>query len=810
MQYKDVMGKMSLKEKVEFCSGADYWNTKAYPEHGIPSIRMNDGPYGLRIPKAGYKNFGIDESLPATCFPATCTTGASWDRELLRRMGGALGEEALQEGTAILLGPGVNIKRNPLCGRNFEYFSEDPYLAGELAAAWIKGVQSKGVGTSLKHYAGNNQENNRLRSDSIIDERALREIYLAAFEKAVKEAGPATVMCAYNMINGVYCSDNKYLLTDILRSEWGFEGAVMSDWGATNDRGEAFKAGLDLEMPGSKGFFTGAVLSSVEKGGLPEEYVDRSVERLLSLVFSAVNSKRENYKYDIEAHHGLAREIAANSAVLLKNENSILPLDKTKRVALIGNLAENLRYQGFGSAKITPHKVSNVIDGLKEAGVVFSYYEGYHGDTGDRGKFEEAVSGAGKCDIALIVAGLTEVYESEGFDRASMELPENQNRLIDSVAGVNPNVVVLLLGGAPVAMPWLGKVKAILNMYLPGQAGGQAAADILTGKVNPSGKLAETYPMKYEDVVCSDTYGINPRQAPYRESIYVGYRYYEKAGKKVLFPFGFGLSYTTFEYSGLKIKGNGPQQTSVELKIKNTGNRGGAEIVQLYVGKPVSGVFCPIKELKDFAKIYLEPGEEKELVFNLNDRAFSYYDAKRREWVIQEGRYSIRAGASSRDIRLEGGIAFENITGAGKAGTESGDCAAPAEASGWYQRLEGRPGQEEFEALLGRKIKPAGLPVSKGGYDLSCSMGDMLDSGIIKAIYKIAEIVVGIQNGGRDYSNPNFKMVMESFTGTPLKNLILMGDGLLTPGMAKGLVTAANGHVFKGILTWLKNPKNGN
>lgn len=798
MPFENILDKMSLEEKIDLCSGADYWNTKAFTAYGIPSIRVNDGPHGLRIQKDAADNFGINESIPSTCFPAACATGSSWDRELLKEMGEALAEEAVSEGTAVLLGPGVNIKRNPLCGRNFEYFSEDPYLSGELGAAWISGIQGKGAGASLKHFAGNNQENHRLCSDSIVDERALREIYLTAFEKAVKQSPPRTVMCAYNLLNGTYCSDSKYLLTDILRSEWGYEGAVISDWGAMNNRADAFIAGLDLEMPGSKGYFKKSVLESIKSGRLTEEQINKSAERMLSLVFTSNENIKAGFKYNIEEHHQLARKIAANSAVLLKNENDILPLHNSEKVALIGDMAEKFRYQGSGSSKITPHKVSNILEGFDEAHICYEYYKGYtRSTTADSMLVEEAVCGARCCEKAIIVAGLTEDFESEGFDRKTMDIPQNQVELIREIAGVNKNTVVILLGGAPVTMPWIDNVKAVLNMYLPGQAGGLAAADILTGRVNPSGKLAETYPRSYEDVISSDTYGINPKQVLYKESIYVGYRYYDKSNKAVLFPFGHGLSYTKFEYSDLFISGNEGKEINISLKVKNTGGMEGAEAVQLYIGKPETDTFCPEKELVDFAKINLKPGQEEKITFKLNRRAFSYYNTGIKDWAVQKGKYSVMVGASSRDIRLKGVISYEN-----EAYIESNKNSGGSILS-WYYMPQGRPSQTAFETLLGRKIEPL-KKAEKGSYDLSCTLNDMMESRFIRLAYKVVEIIMRIQSVGKDYSNPNFKMMMESVVSVPLKNLILMGGGILSPAMAKGILLIANGKILSRLGIILK------
>ncbi len=798
MKIQEIIDKMALEEKIKLCSGADYWNTEAFPEYGIPSIRVNDGPHGLRIQKNKKDNLGINESINSTCFPTACMTGSSWDRELIREMGEALAEEAIQEGTAVLLGPGINIKRNPLCGRNFEYFSEDPFLSGELGAAWINGIQGRGVGASLKHFAANSQENHRLCSDSIIDERALREIYLAAFENAVKTAGPATVMCAYNLVNGTYCSDNKYLLTDILRGEWGFQGVVISDWGATNDRIAGFKAGMDLEMPGSKGYFDKAVAEAVKAGDLPEQYIDQCIDRLLSLIFTCNENLKikSNNKYDVEKHHQLARKIAGESAVLLKNDNGILPLDISKKIVIIGELAQKLRYQGTGSSRITPYKISNVLDGFDEHNISYKYYKDYYYKEYYYKDYDESVKTA---DYVIIAIGLTEDFESEGFDRNNMDLPESHFKLIDAVAEVNQNIIVLLFGGSPVTMPWIEKAKAVLNMYLPGQAGGLAVADILTGKVNPSGKLAETYPIRYEDVISSDTYGINPKQVLYKESIYVGYRYYEKAGKDVLFPFGFGLSYTEFTYSDMLVTGEAPDFT-VTLKIKNTGKLPGAEIVQLYVGKPQTGVFAPEKELMGFEKVYLQPGEDKQIKFELNSRSFSYYDIDKKTWIVQNGQHPIKIGASSKDIKLEDTVEFKDTD---RVNYIPGD-AEQKQLLQWYYKPEGIPSKEAFEVLSGYRIQPV-TNKKIGDFDLTCTISEMMESRFIRMIYKVIEFIMGWKNGGINYSNPYFKMMMESAVSTPLKNLILMGDGLLTPGLAKFLVRTANGHFVRRILTILKN-----
>ena len=824
MKYQGIIDKMKLEDKVALCSGAGFWSTKRYDEYGIPSIWMNDGPHGLRKQADEEDHLGISKSRPSTCFPAACATSSSWDRDLIYEMGIALGNECLQEQTNILLGPGINIKRNPLCGRNFEYFSEDPFLAGELATQWILAVQSKGVAVSLKHFAANSQENQRLTSDSVVDERALREIYLSAFEIAVKNAKPKTIMCAYNLLNGTYCSDNKYLLTDILRQEWGFDGVVISDWGATNDRVEGFKAGMDLEMPGSDGHFDKSVIEAVRSGRLSESDIDKSVDRLLTLIFDTVNI--EKGQYDLEAHHQLARKVARESAVLLKNDNSILPIKNNVKIALIGDLANDIRYQGSGSSRINPTKLSNFLDGFKDYNADFVYYKGYENSKPNMELMIEAANAAKQADIAIVVAGLPDDFESEGFDRTSLDMPESHNALINEVAAQNKNTIVMLLGGAPVTMPWLSKVKAVVNMYLPGQAGGLAAADIIFGTANPSGKLAETYPACYSDVVCSDTYGVNPKQALYSESIFVGYRYYDKANKSVLFPFGFGLSYTSFSYSDFKVIGEFPK-IKVCVTVKNTGNYDGAEVVQLYVGKPQDGVFCPQKELKGFEKVWLKKGERATVDISLDDRAFSYYNVQNKEWIVQSGTYSIMLGSSSRDIYYTYQVSSDDsimqkdsaIMGSisSQEGIASQDCissqadsyaqnssaatvtAIEQDTPSWYYSLDGRPTRQDFSKLLSRTIEPYKEKV-KGQFDMSSSIAEMRDSGLaMRLFYKIIELYLGKHNGGVDYSNPNFKMMMESTVTVPLKSMILLSGGLINAKRAKAILNIGNGHFFKGI-----------
>lgn len=801
MKYKSLIDQMSLRDKVALCSGEDFFATKAFEKYGIPSIRMADGPHGLRKQVESADHLGLNKSVPATCFPTASLIACSWDRDLLYEMGAAIAEEALQEGVSIVLGPGVNIKRNPLCGRNFEYFSEDPYLAGEMAAGWIEGLQSRGVGASLKHFAANNQENDRMSSDSLVDERTLREIYLPAFEKAIKQARPATVMCAYNKLNGTYCSDNLELLRDILRKEWGYQGIVVTDWGAANDRVKGFAASLDLEMPGSRGCFDEEVIAAIRNGSLPEERLNESVGRLLDLIFTAAENCQVGYRYDADAHHRLAKKIAVNSTVLLKNEDQILPIPQGKTIALIGTLAKEPRYQGAGSSHINPTRLSNAIEGFETIGYATTYFPGYplNGSL-DVTLIEEAASGAKNADVAVIFAGLPEAYESEGFDRESLAMPESHNALIARVAKANPNTVVALVGGAPVEMPWLPKVKAVLNLYLAGQAGGLAAAELLAGIANPSGKLAESYPFCYDDVPSAGCYEVGGKQAQYREGLYVGYRYFDTARQDVLFPFGHGLSYTNFTYQNLAVSHaelDVPYKMDLSLEVTNTGPVEGAEVVQVYVRSVQPVVFRPEKELKAFAKVLLKPEETRQVTFSLDARAFAIYDPVQCDWVVPDGMYQILAGASSRDIRLQAEVRVH------------GQLAPRAARSmpRWYVKPNGKPPQVDFEALLGRRITPV-KALRKGEYTLECTFQDMAEgSFLIRQMIKGIERAIGKGVGGVDYTNPTFRLMMAGATGTPLKNLSLVSPGSMPRHITIGLVHLANGRILAGVLSILRKSK---
>lgn len=671
---RKIISQMTLEEKAGFCSGLDFWYTKGVERLGIPSIMMTDGPHGLRKQAEHADHLGLNESVPATCFPSGAGLACSWDRKLMEKVGIALGEECQAEKVSILLGPAANIKRSPLCGRNFEYFSEDPYLSSEMAANHIKGVQSQGVGTSLKHFAANNQEYRRMTIDTVVDERTLREIYLASFEGAVRQSQPWTVMCAYNKVNGSFCSENKYLLTDILKGEWGHEGFVVSDWGAVNERAGGLVAGLELEMPA--GNFEGdkKIIAAVKSGKLPESVLDNAVERLLKVIFKAADNQKKNASYDREAHHRLAREAARESMVLLKNEDNILPLKKKGTIAVIGAFAQSPRYQGGGSSHINPSKLDSALLEIEkiagpELSVIFA--GGYKLDKVD-GAFSsqpfksvsdvvdyelvhEAKEVAVKADIAVVFVGLPETYESEGFDRKHMLIPEGQSRLIEAVAEVQKNLVVVLSNGSPIEMPWLDKAKGVFGCYLGGQAFGGAVADLLFGIANPCGKLAETFPRKLRDNPSYSYFPGEEEKVEYREGIFVGYRYYEVKEVEPLFPFGFGLNYSRFEYTGISLDKNNisdEETVTVSVKVKNTGRVAGKEIVQLYVKDVESSVIRPVKELKGFEKVELQPEEERTVTFTLGKRAFAYYDVAIRDWKVESGDFEILVGGSSRDIAL--------------------------------------------------------------------------------------------------------------------------------------------------------------
>ncbi len=663
MDIKALVSRMTLEEKAGLLSGDDFWHTKAVERLGVPRAMVSDGPHGLRKQDETADHLGINDSIKAVCFPTACATAASFDTDMIREMGEAIGDSCQHEKLSVVLGPAVNIKRSPLCGRNFEYFSEDPYLAGRMATEIIRGIQSRNAGTSIKHFAMNSQEHRRMSSSSDADERTIREIYFPAFEMAVKEARPWTVMCSYNKINGVYASENPWLLTDVLRKEWGFDGCVMSDWGAVSDRVAGVAAGLDLEMPASGGVNDRKIVEAVRAGKLDEKLVDRACERVLGFVYRYLENAKPETPWDREAQHAQAARIAAECMVLLKNEGDILPLDKADDIAFIGEFAKKPRFQGGGSSHINSFRITGALEAAE--GLKVTYAPGYSvaKDDAPAEMIAEAVVAAKKAKVAVVFAGLPDSYESEGYDRSHMRMPDCQNRVIEAVAEANPNTVVVLHNGAPVEMPWIGKVKAVLEAYLAGQAVGEAAVRVLFGDANPCGKLPETFPLKLEDNPSWLYYGGEGDVAEYREGVFVGYRYYDKKKMDVLFPFGFGLSYTTFEYSGLKLSADRIKDTdslTVTATVKNTGSRAGKTVVQLYVGDVESTVLRPVRELKGFVKADLQPGESKEVSFTLDKRSFAYWNREIHDWHVETGAFTVEVGASSRDLPLKAEVTVES------------------------------------------------------------------------------------------------------------------------------------------------------
>ena len=785
---RELVSQMTLEEKASLCSGANFWETKPIERLGIPKIMVTDGPHGLRKQDGSADNLGIAQSVPATCFPTACATACTFDRNLLEEIGRAIGEECLQEEVAVVLGPGVNIKRSPLCGRNFEYFSEDPLLGGELAAAMINGIQETGVGACVKHYAANNQETRRMTIDVVADERALREIYLKSFEIPVRKAKPWTLMCSYNKIGGTYASDNKRLLTDVPRGEWGFDGLIMTDWGAMNDRVKAALAGCDLEMPGSGGVNDAKLVSAVRDGRLNEEDVDKLAVRVVETVLKAKDGMKKDFRYDADAHHALARRAAAESCVLLKNEDDILPLKKESKLAVIGSFAKSPRYQGTGSSKIVPSRMDCAYDELVKLGFEAAYCEGYGGLSPDQTLVDEAVNAAREADTVLIFAGLPDEYESEGFDRKSLSMPESHVNLIKEVSKANPNVAVILQLGAPALTDWATDVKGLLVSYLGGQAGGGGVADVLAGVVCPGGKLAESWPLALEYNPSFYQFPGYKKTTEYRESIFVGYRYYETADRPVAWPFGFGLSYASFEYANLKLN-----EGEVVFNLTNAGSVEGAEAVQIYLSMPKTKIIRPRKWLAAFDKIKLAPGETKSVSIRLDEGAFKYFNTAANGWRTEGGEYAVCVGSSVSDIRLTGLV---NIQG-------DGDEALLASQTelGYFKLTGNNFNEADFAALCGRPLPQRDRKQSEP-FTVNDTLGDIKHTKIGKRILgeatKKASENLGLAGG--DVA----KMVDAMLLEMPLRSLGMMGGGSLPPNFAELLVATLNGNYFKRTLALIK------
>lgn len=781
LNIKELVKAMTLEEKAALCSGLDFWHSKGVERLGLPSVMMTDGPHGLRKQEGKADHLGINESIPSTCFPTASATASSFDRELLHEIGVALGEECLQEEVSVILGPGVNIKRSPLCGRNFEYFSEDPYISGELGTALVNGIQSQGVGASLKHYAANNQEFCRMIGDSVVDERALHEIYLSAFEKVVCESQPWTVMCSYNKLNGIYASENRWLLHDVLREAWEFDGVVVSDWGAVSDRVAGLKAGMDLEMPGCDGRTDLEILAAIKNGTLREETLDAAAERIVKLLFKAQDNKKTGFVYDKEKHHALARRAAADSSVLLKNDDGILPLAKEKSIAVIGAFAKTPRYQGSGSSKIYPNKMESVCDALDSKGIDYEYAPGYslQGDE-DQGVrlLEEAGKVAFNHDVVLLFAGLPDAYEQEGFDRDTLKMSENHLKLIETVAKANDNVVVILQLGSPVELPWKDNVKAILLSYLGGQAGGGGCVDILFGDRPPSGKLAESWAVCIKDVPSCNYFPGGVNSVRYQESIFVGYRFYDAAQREVAYPFGYGLSYTDFAYSELSIG-----ERKISCRIKNIGSKPGAEVAQLYLGLKNSKIFRAKKELKGFQKVFLKPGESKLVQFPLDGRSYAYYNTAIHGWAVEQGLYTVEVGASSRDIRLNGEISVRGD------GYEEKLLWQKDTLNTYFNLPQGEllVPDKEFEQLYAGTLPPLERLPEKT-FTLNSTLYDIMNTPVGKMLIE----QMGTQAAEITGEEMKRDETDVSSLYLPLRAMLMMGGGALTPEKAASFLEALN------------------
>lgn len=776
---------MTIEEKAAILSGATEWTTREIERLGIPAIFFSDGPHGIRKQAGAGDHLGLNPSLPATCFPTAATIANSWDEQLGEAIGKVLGEEASAQGVNVLLGPGLNIKRSPLCGRNFEYFSEDPFLAGKMAAAYLRGIQSMGVYGCPKHFAVNSQELRRMVMNSLVDERTLREIYLTGFEIAVKEGMAKAIMTSYNRVNGTYANENEHLLKDILRNEWGFDGIVITDWGGSNDHVKGVISRSNIEMP-APGFDSAIqLLKALEAGDITEEELDLCVDDLLDAIFELTRKNGNSVKeFDAEKHHKLAKKAASESIVLLKNdsdESPILPLKKECKVALIGDFAITPRYQGAGSSVVNPIKLETMQQKISEypyecVGCVPGYKR-----TGDKDEklVEEALELAKKVDVVIYCFGLDEIREVEGMDRANMYIPQNQVDLLEKLSKTNPNIVGILSGGSAIDMSWQSCCKAILHGYLGGQAGAGAILDILAGYINPSGKLSETYPMKYEDTPAFLYFPSAAKNAEYRESIFVGYRYYDTANVKVQYPFGFGLSYTTFEYSNLAVDDHGATCT-----IKNTGKMAGAEVVQMYVGCQKSKVFRPAKELKAFQKVYLESGESKKVKLVFDDKTFRYWNVKTNSWEIEPVGYTIYIGASSRDIRLSQEITYEGTAG-----------VSPYDQNDLHSYFSGsirNVSNDEYERLLGYSIPEDGWAGELTVNDAVCQMY-YAKSRIARLVYKI---LTQIKNNNEKKGKPDLNLLF--IYNIPFRGIAKMTGGMVSMEMVEGIVAMVNGHFFKG------------
>ena len=782
MKNAEIIAKLNLEQKCALLSGAGTFTTRGCPKAGVPSITLSDGPNGVRKQAGAADHLGLNPSVPATCFPTAATVACSWNPALGEEIGRAMGEEAAAQEVAVLLGPGLNTKRSPLCGRNFEYFSEDPYLSGKMAAAYVRGIQSEGIAACPKHFAVNSQELRRMASDSVLDERTLRELYLTGFEIVVKEAAPKTIMSSYNLVNGTYANENAHLLQDILRRDWGFSGAVVTDWGGSNDHALGVKNGSTLEMPAPGGDAVRELLAAVQSGKITEADVDARLDELLTLVLdTSAAVQKHSRSFDADAHHALARRAAAESAVLLKNDGGILPLAAGARVAVIGDFAETPRYQGAGSSAVNSIKVDTLLDCLAQSGLQCAGFAAGFDRQGcpDADKKAQAVALAQKADTVLLCLGLDEIKESEGLDRVDMKLADNQIELLQAVEQANPNTVVVLNAGASLETPWLAHCRALVYGALGGQAGAGAMVDVLTGKVNPGGKLAETWANAYEETPARDNFAGAGRTVQYREGLYVGYHYYQTAGVPVAFPFGYGLSYTGYAYSDLKATAD-----SVSLTVTNTGARDGAEIVQVYIAKPGAEIFRPAQELKAFARVPLAAGESRTVTLPLDDKAFRYWNTRTDCWEVEGGRYEVRVGASSADIRLTANV---DIRGTNAPDPYAGK-ALPHYKSGSVQNVP----DAEWEALLGHPI-----PQDKVKIDRNMTLGELNHSRSPLG-WLIWAVLTALLNASFKKGKPDLNVLFQY--NMPLRALAKMTSGAISMGMVDGIVMELQGFWIIGLV----------
>ena len=782
MKHPEILQKLSLEQKCALLSGKNTWQTQDYPKQGVPAIWLSDGPNGLRKQAGAADHLGLNPSEPATCFPTAATMANSWDPVLGEEVGRALGEETAAYRVNVLLGPGLNVKRSPLCGRSFEYFSEDPYLSGKMAAAYVRGIQENGIAACPKHFAVNSQELRRMASNSVLDERTLRELYLTAFEIVVKEAHPKSIMSAYNKVNDTYANENHHLLVDILRKEWGFDGAVVTDWGGSNDHVEGVKNGSTLEMPSPGLGGARKLLKAVENGELSEHTIDERVDEMLELALSTTEAmEKAPHKFDENAHHQLARRAAAESIVLLKNEDAILPLKHGKKVTLIGDFALTPRYQGAGSSMVNPTKVDSLKDAMEAAELeMVGYCAGYErSGKPNKAYLDEAVSQAKMADVVILCIGLDESSESEGLDRTHIGIPAVQKQLLDAVAAANPNVVAVVSAGSVIETDWVEQCRAVVHGYLGGQAGASAMLEVLTGWQNPCGKLAETIPLRYEDTPAARYFPGKKQNAEYREGLYVGYRYYETANKAVRYPFGYGLSYTTFAYSDLKVNAD-----KVTFTLTNTGSVAGAEIAQLYVAKPDAAVFRPAKELKGFAKVFLKAGESKTVTIPLDDKTFRYWNVATDSWEVEGGSYQLLVGANVQDIRLTADITLP--------GTGAPDPYAGKDLAHYRTAHVQEVSDAELEALLGRP-----LPEETTAIDRTMTLGELHHSRS-PLCWLIAGVLTLLLRSGEKRGKPNLNILFQY--NMPLRGLAQMTNGMIGDEFVDGLVLEAKGFWVIGIL----------